>query len=408
MGNFRSMSQEEPLDPMAIHEEEMAKTYRSRTGRRCSLPVQTMATLCKNVKEIELPQDDVAPARWRPYVRRKSLPSNHIPDLPPNVDFKLPRPPTDARNCMSPMRRRRKPRRRSLFGESGLVNPLELNYHTSGSESDQEWNAPSPFHVAPIPGRKRSFAGAASFQAEGATASSSHPLQRRSSFDLVSKRLGASGDRLHLITGADVMVQAATSNLAITRQNIPLSPVGISGVTPCTPPLHDNPMVSDLFKFRQMHGIPCEKEHNDTEEEDDAFENNEDNKDENMDDGNGIILDVETEQVIEVLQEKIENEMTRFNCSDDEDENNKTGDAVAMDVDESKDDDTETVLPPRTPEAEIVHEFSEEGTPKEHVKGDKSYEPRYCWCTRCQMMYRMYKQGDDKLDNWGKYPCHKF
>ena len=36
------------------------------------------------------------------------------------------------------------------------------------------------------------------------------------------------------------------------------------------------------------------------------------------------------------------------------------------------------------------------------------YEPKHCWCTRCQIMYRMFRDHDGALASWGKYPCHQF
>lgn len=36
------------------------------------------------------------------------------------------------------------------------------------------------------------------------------------------------------------------------------------------------------------------------------------------------------------------------------------------------------------------------------------FQPLYCWCTRCQMMYRMYIESDKKLTTWGNYPCFRF
>lgn len=70
---------------------------------------------------------------------------------------------------------------------------------------------------------------------------------------------------------------------------------------------------------------------------------------------------------------------------------------------------TITELPDRTPEPEILHVFPElrngAASKPECVRRHSSYEPRYCWCTRCQIMYRMYKENDHSLEGWGKYPC---
>lgn len=70
---------------------------------------------------------------------------------------------------------------------------------------------------------------------------------------------------------------------------------------------------------------------------------------------------------------------------------------------------TITELPDRTPEPEILHVFPElrngAASKPERVRRHSSYEPRYCWCTRCQIMYRMYKENDHSLEGWGKYPC---
>jgi len=83
-----------------------------------------------------------------------------------------------------------------------------------------------------------------------------------------------------------------------------------------------------------------------------------------------------------------------------------------------QDDDEETLsvseeamLPPRTPEPEILKEYEEFEKNKAEGSNDesmKSYRPRYCWCTRCQLMYRMFKDKDDELENWGNYPCFHF
>ncbi|XP_078319551.1 uncharacterized protein LOC111122424 isoform X2 [Crassostrea virginica] len=70
---------------------------------------------------------------------------------------------------------------------------------------------------------------------------------------------------------------------------------------------------------------------------------------------------------------------------------------------------TITDLPERTPEPEILHDFPElrsgSVSKPERIRRHSSYEPRYCWCTRCQIMYRLYKDNDHSLEGWGKYPC---
>lgn len=70
---------------------------------------------------------------------------------------------------------------------------------------------------------------------------------------------------------------------------------------------------------------------------------------------------------------------------------------------------TITELPERTPEPEILHAFPELrigiSSKPDRMRRHSSYEPRYCWCTRCQIMYRMYKENDNRLEGWGNYPC---
>lgn len=71
-----------------------------------------------------------------------------------------------------------------------------------------------------------------------------------------------------------------------------------------------------------------------------------------------------------------------------------------------------TTMPIRTPEPEVLQEFNVfiDGfaVVDEVHRKHSSYIPKYCWCTRCQMMYRMYKEGDKRLETWGTYPCFKF
>ncbi|XP_069125705.1 uncharacterized protein [Argopecten irradians] len=68
---------------------------------------------------------------------------------------------------------------------------------------------------------------------------------------------------------------------------------------------------------------------------------------------------------------------------------------------------SDVTLPPRTPEPEVMAEFSHGNV--EGIQADaQSYKPRYCWCTRCKLMYRMYKDDDSVLESWGNYPCFKF
>ncbi|CAC5418559.1 unnamed protein product [Mytilus coruscus] len=73
---------------------------------------------------------------------------------------------------------------------------------------------------------------------------------------------------------------------------------------------------------------------------------------------------------------------------------------------------TPTDIPTRTPEPVLFKEFSEFekgfAKPLSPIRSNGSYQPRYCWCTRCQMMFNMYKTDDDRLETWGNYPCFKF
>ncbi|CAG2230191.1 unnamed protein product [Mytilus edulis] len=73
---------------------------------------------------------------------------------------------------------------------------------------------------------------------------------------------------------------------------------------------------------------------------------------------------------------------------------------------------TPTDIPTRTPEPVLFKEFTEFekgfAKPLSPMRSNRSYQPRYCWCTRCQMMFNMYKADDDRLETWGNYPCFKF
>ncbi|XP_076075874.1 uncharacterized protein LOC143046623 [Mytilus galloprovincialis] len=73
---------------------------------------------------------------------------------------------------------------------------------------------------------------------------------------------------------------------------------------------------------------------------------------------------------------------------------------------------TPTDIPTRTPEPVLFKEFSEFekgfAKPLSPMRSNGSYQPRYCWCTRCQMMFNMYKADDNRLETWGNYPCFKF
>jgi hypothetical protein len=38
-----------------------------------------------------------------------------------------------------------------------------------------------------------------------------------------------------------------------------------------------------------------------------------------------------------------------------------------------------------------------------------NYCPKRCWCTRCQIMYRLYRENNwRRLSQWGDYPCHQW
>lgn len=66
-------------------------------------------------------------------------------------------------------------------------------------------------------------------------------------------------------------------------------------------------------------------------------------------------------------------------------------------------------VPSVTPEPEEIRKLSlrrrSETLETEFING--SYRPKHCWCLRCQLMYSMFKAGDDRLNMWGNYPCFK-
>ena len=64
-------------------------------------------------------------------------------------------------------------------------------------------------------------------------------------------------------------------------------------------------------------------------------------------------------------------------------------------------------LPQRTPEPDWVYEFG--NNPEECTNADDlGYKPKRCWCNRCQIMYRMHREHDQTLSNWGNYPCQQW
>ena len=63
-------------------------------------------------------------------------------------------------------------------------------------------------------------------------------------------------------------------------------------------------------------------------------------------------------------------------------------------------------LPSMTPEPDWVGEY---GRNVDRVSPDRfGYKPKNCWCNRCQIMYRMHKEGDPALRHWGNYPCFQW
>ena len=63
-------------------------------------------------------------------------------------------------------------------------------------------------------------------------------------------------------------------------------------------------------------------------------------------------------------------------------------------------------LPSMTPEPDWMKEY---GRNVSTASPDSlGYRPKHCWCNRCQIMYRMHKNKDDNLKNWGDYPCFQW
>ncbi|KAL4239430.1 hypothetical protein ACF0H5_000245 [Mactra antiquata] len=62
-------------------------------------------------------------------------------------------------------------------------------------------------------------------------------------------------------------------------------------------------------------------------------------------------------------------------------------------------------IPSATPEPDIVSLASQKDISYD-VDGNL-YKPKHCWCFRCQIMYSMYRNGDDRLAMWGNYPCFR-
>ncbi|XP_060584482.1 uncharacterized protein LOC132740574 [Ruditapes philippinarum] len=75
-----------------------------------------------------------------------------------------------------------------------------------------------------------------------------------------------------------------------------------------------------------------------------------------------------------------------------------------------KDDDLELPrIPSVTPEPEEI-KFAKQRRNSESIKEELqngSYRPKHCWCFRCQLMFSMFKAGDDRLEMWGNYPCFR-
>lgn len=62
-------------------------------------------------------------------------------------------------------------------------------------------------------------------------------------------------------------------------------------------------------------------------------------------------------------------------------------------------------IPSATPEPDVVKHASQHEV---HLDADGIlYKPKHCWCFRCQIMYGMYKNGDERLAMWGNYPCFR-
>ena len=66
---------------------------------------------------------------------------------------------------------------------------------------------------------------------------------------------------------------------------------------------------------------------------------------------------------------------------------------------------SELSLPPRTPEPEWAYDYG--SNPEKTATKRGYYRPKRCWCQRCQIMYRMYKNKEPGLENWGNYPCYQ-
>lgn len=66
-------------------------------------------------------------------------------------------------------------------------------------------------------------------------------------------------------------------------------------------------------------------------------------------------------------------------------------------------------LPSATPEPEEIRQLSQRRHSEilETEFRNGTYRPKHCWCLRCQLMFSMFKAGDDRLSMWGNYPCFK-
>ena len=67
---------------------------------------------------------------------------------------------------------------------------------------------------------------------------------------------------------------------------------------------------------------------------------------------------------------------------------------------------SEISLPPRTPEPDWAYDYGP--NPEKMAAKRGQYRPKRCWCHRCQIMYRMYKNNEPGLENWGNYPCYQW
>lgn len=86
------------------------------------------------------------------------------------------------------------------------------------------------------------------------------------------------------------------------------------------------------------------------------------------------------------------------------------------------DEDIDEIIPSLTPEPELFQSWRSLGPvagnvhrlplppigAPENGAEPVTYEAKYCWCTRCQMMYRLYRENSGTLNLWGDYPCHKW